>query len=95
MTISLKPTCNAGDVKNKNELLTALGILKMYVACGFICVMLTCSTHLASLLFMYFLIFFSHCHDNQINFYNRAFVVLSFGKVKNFECLKSANLEPC
>lgn len=70
----------------------------MYVACGFICVMLTCSTHLASpffMLFMYFLIFFSPCHDNQINFYNRAFVVLSFGKVKNFECLKSANLEPC
>lgn len=67
----------------------------MYVAYGFICVMPTCSTHLASLLFMYFLNFFSHCHDNQINFYNRAFVVLSFGKVKNFDCLKSANLELC
>lgn len=38
----------------------------------------------------------SLCHDNQINFYKRAYVVLSFGRVKNLAWLiKSANLEPC
>lgn len=41
------------------------------------------------MLFYVNLIFFSPFHDK------RAYVVLSFVKVKNVACLKSANLEPC